>query len=71
MEEPNFFRGSKLSSRIQGAKELAMFGYVIGGAAIVFMALLAYGGITGRVRLNDRGCCTTTDPAKDLRMRDA
>ena len=47
-----------------------MFGYVIGGAAIVFMALLAYGGITGRVRLKDRGCCTTTDPTKDLRMRD-
>jgi hypothetical protein len=47
-----------------------MFGYVIGGAAIVFMAVLAYGGITGRVRLKDRGCCTTS-PDKDLRMRNS
>jgi hypothetical protein len=46
-----------------------MFGYVVGGAAIVFMVLLTYGGLTGRIRLRDRGCCTT-DPDKDLRMRD-
>lgn len=45
-----------------------MIRYVIGSAVIVFMVVLTYGGITGRVRLKDRGCCTT-DPGKDLRMR--
>lgn len=43
--------------------------YVIGAGALVFMAVLAYGGITGRVKMDD-GCCCPTDPSKDLRMRD-
>jgi hypothetical protein len=45
-----------------------MFGYVIGGAAVVFMAFLAYGGLTGRIRMKD-GCCCPSDPDRDLRMR--
>jgi len=69
MEEPNFFTGIKLCAVTPEAKEIVMFGYVIGGAAIVFMTVLAYGGITGRIRLKDRGCCAT-DPERDLRMRD-
>jgi len=45
-----------------------MFGYLVGGAVLVFLLFLTYGAVTGRVRLRDRGCCTT-DPEKDLRMR--
>lgn len=37
---------------------------------VLFLALLAYGGLTGRIR-NSSGCCAPPDPADDLRMRDA
>jgi hypothetical protein len=43
--------------------------YFIGVCTLAFMAVLAYGAITGRVKLDD-GCCTPSDPTKDLRMRD-
>lgn len=46
-----------------------MFIHIIGASALVFMVVLAYGAITGRVKL-DNGCCTPSDPSKDLRMRD-
>lgn len=46
-----------------------MFVYVIGASALVFVVVLAYGAITGRVKL-DGGCCVPSDPSKDLRMRD-
>lgn len=46
-----------------------MFFYLIGASALAFMVVLAYGAITGRVKL-DNGCCTPSDPSRDLRMRD-
>ena len=46
-----------------------MIVYLIGASALVFIVVLAYGAITGRVKL-DGGCCCPSDPSKDLRMRD-
>ena len=46
-----------------------MVAYLIGAGTLVFTALLAYGALTGRVKMND-GCCCPTDPSRDLRMRD-
>jgi hypothetical protein len=43
--------------------------YVFGIPALVFLVLLVYGGITGRVRLSS--CCAVADPRRDLRMRGA
>jgi len=43
--------------------------YVFGIPALVFLVLLVYGGLTGRVRLTS--CCAVADPSKDLRMRGA
>jgi hypothetical protein len=43
--------------------------YVLGALAIAFLALMVLGAATGRVKMN--GCCTVTDPSRDLRMRDA
>ena len=43
--------------------------YLIGIVALVFIVVLAYGAITGKVKL-DNGCCVPSDPSKDLRMRD-
>lgn len=43
--------------------------YLIGASALAFMAVLAYGAITGRVKMDD-GCCCPSDPSRDLRMRD-
>ena len=47
-----------------------MIGYIVGAVVIAFVALLAYGGITGKVRM-DHGCCAPSDPSRDLRMRDS
>ena len=47
-----------------------MIGYIVGAVVIAFAALLAYGGITGKVKM-DHGCCAPSDPSKDLRMRDS
>ena len=44
-----------------------MIEYVIGGLIIAFLALLAVGAITGRVRA--QSCCAVADPEQDLRMR--
>ena len=44
-------------------------GYVVGIPVLVFLLVLAYGGITGRVRLSS--CCAVADPRRDLRMRGA
>lgn len=46
-----------------------MFFYFIGAAVLIFMLVLAFGAVTGRVKL-DSGCCTPSDPNRDLRMRD-
>jgi hypothetical protein len=43
--------------------------YVVGVAAVVFLALVVYGGLTGRIR--GRGCCSIPDPRRDARMRAA
>ncbi len=43
--------------------------YLIGASALAFIVVLAYGAITGRVKLDD-GCCCPSDPSRDLRMRD-
>ena len=43
--------------------------YVFGVPAVVFLVVLVYGGLTGRVRLSS--CCAVADPRKDLRMRGA
>jgi hypothetical protein len=42
--------------------------YLLGGAVVVFLVLLVYGGLAGRVRLQS-GCCCPADPDKDFRMR--
>ncbi len=43
--------------------------YVLGIPVLVFLVVLVYGGITGRVRLSS--CCAVADPRRDLRMRGA
>jgi len=43
--------------------------FVFGVPAVVFLVLLVYGGLTGRVRLTS--CCAVADPRRDLRMRGA
>ena len=47
-----------------------MIGYIVGTVVIAFVVILAYGGLTGKVKMND-GCCAPNDPSKDLRMRDS
>lgn len=42
---------------------------VLGILAVGFVVLLAFGAVTGRVRMNS--CCAVADPRRDLRMRDA
>lgn len=45
---------------------------VVGIPVLLFLALLAYGGLTGRIKFSaGSGCCAPADPAKDLRMRSA
>ena len=46
-----------------------MIQYLIVGALVGFLVMLAFGGLTGRIRLQ-AGCCCPTDPQRDLRMRD-
>ncbi len=43
--------------------------YLVGAPALLFLLALAYGGLTGRVRLTS--CCAVADPRRDLRMRAA
>lgn len=43
--------------------------YVLGIPVLLFLGALAYGGLTGRVRMSP--CCSVADPSKDLRMRGA
>ncbi|MDP1719380.1 MAG: hypothetical protein Q8L08_00015 [Candidatus Nanopelagicaceae bacterium] len=47
-----------------------MIRYIIGAAVVAFIGVLAYGGLTGKVKMDD-GCCAPNDPSKDLRMRDS
>ena len=47
-----------------------MIGYLVGTVVIAFVLVLIYAGVTGRVRPKN-GCCTPSDPSKDLRMRDS
>jgi hypothetical protein len=42
--------------------------YVFAVPVLLFLVALAYGGLTGRVRLSS---CCAVDPARDLRMRAA
>jgi hypothetical protein len=43
--------------------------YVFGVPAVLFLVVLVYGGLTGRIRLSS--CCAVADPRQDLRMRAA
>lgn len=45
-----------------------MIEYLLGGIVVLFLLVLAYGGLTGRVRARD-ACCCPADPDRDLRMR--
>ena len=54
----------------EGSEGYWMIGYIFGAVVIAFVAVLAYGGITGKVRM-DQGCCAPSDPSRDLRMRDS
>jgi hypothetical protein len=38
-------------------------------AALIYLAILTIGALSGRLRLRN-GCCAPAEPAKDLRMRD-
>ena len=46
-----------------------MIKFVIGAGLVIFLVLLVFGGLTGRVRPQN-GCCCPPDPERDLRMRD-
>lgn len=43
--------------------------FLFGVPALLFLVVLVYGGLTGRVRMSS--CCGVADPRKDLRMRGA
>jgi hypothetical protein len=43
--------------------------YVFGIPSVLFLVVLVYGGLTGRVRLTS--CCAVADARRDLRMRAA
>lgn len=43
--------------------------YVLGVLAVLFLAFMIVGAVTGRLRAS--ACCTVADPARDLRMRAA
>ena len=43
--------------------------YVLAALVVLPVLILLMGALTGRV--NVRSCCGVSDPAKDLRMRDA
>lgn len=43
--------------------------YVFAIPVLLVLYALAYGALTGRVRLS--ACCSVADPSKDLRMRAA
>lgn len=45
-----------------------MIEYLLGGIVALFLLVLVYGALTGRVRARD-GCCCPADPDRDLRMR--
>ena len=45
---------------------------VLAGAVVLgFLAVLAFGLVTGRIPWRQQACCTVADPARDKRMRDA
>lgn len=46
-----------------------MIQYLIVAVLVGLLVLLALGGLTGRIRMQD-GCCCPADPQRDLRMRD-
>lgn len=43
---------------------------LIGGIAIAFLGVLAFGLATRRIAWRQQACCAPADPAHDLRMRD-
>jgi hypothetical protein len=43
--------------------------YVLSGFAMLFLALLVIGAVTGRVKI--RSCCSVGDASRDKRMRAA
>lgn len=70
-----FRRDSHLPAEYYGfvlsnQKERLMIGYIIGAVVVAFIGVLAYAGLSGKVKMND-GCCAPNDPSKDLRMRDS
>ena len=42
--------------------------YLFLAAALIYLAILTIGALSGRLRMRN-GCCAPADPAKDLRMR--
>lgn len=44
-----------------------MIKYLLSGIVVLFLLVLVYGGLTGRLRRRD-GCCCPADPHRDLRM---
>ena len=46
-----------------------MLSYLIAAVVLAPVLALVVGAVTGRVRV--QSCCVPTDPARDLRMRDA
>lgn len=49
-------------------EEFFVIEYLLGGIVVLFLLVLTYGGLTGRVRAR-AACCCPADPDKDLRMR--
>lgn len=43
--------------------------YVFAIPVLLVLCTLAYGGLTGRIRMSS--CCSVADPSKDLRVRGA
>ena len=67
-EKAAVLRGREGPSAV-GSDTVNPMQYVFGVPAVVFLVVLVYGGLTGRVRLTS--CCAVADPRKDLRMRGA
>lgn len=68
---PDSFRqgiGLSVHCRACGRSTVALMVYLLSAIVVAFPVLLAWGAITGRVKV--RSCCAA-DPRRDLRMRDA
>lgn len=43
---------------------------ILGILAAVFIAVLLFALVTGRIDWRQQGCCAVSDPARDARLRD-